>query len=62
MNKVKTGAEWLVTVDKAYGAKEKGDIISQHKTYEAAEKSYKRSGFASFHCIVAASGYREMGF
>ena len=62
MNKVKQFAEWLVTVDKVYGTKEKGDIISQHRTYDAAEKSCKKHGFSSFHSIVAADGYREMGF
>ena len=44
-------ASWIVYAAYAHADYERGDIISRHKTYEAARAAAKRSGYDSFRAI-----------
>ena len=41
----KSKFEWVVYAAYAYGDKDQGEIISRHRTYEAAEKKARQSTF-----------------
>jgi hypothetical protein len=55
MKKLKINTVAVIIANYDYGAKKKGDIISQHVSYNHAEKALKRTPNASFCGIKFAS-------
>ena len=51
------GYEYIVIVKYDCGLGDQGKVISRHKTYDAASKSIKRTGYDSFLSIRDTRSY-----
>lgn len=53
----KQGYQYAVVAEYAFTHYEKGQIVSRHRTYQAAEKASKKGGYESFKTVRAISDY-----
>lgn len=54
-----TGKNWAVIADYEHAGRERGEIVSRHKSHDLARKSAKRSGYDTFLSIRNLEDYLD---